>query len=131
MDEELLCEAVQLGADGFMHKDVSSDELLTAIRMVLNGEPWFGQNLSQLVYRSFCRKVKEVSETSLLSTISERELEVIKLLGEGLAIKEIGDKLFISPRTVETHKKNLLEKLGLNNTVALIKYGIRHRIINI
>lgn len=131
MDEELLCEAVQLGADGFMHKDVSSVELLNAIRMVLQGEPWFGQNLSQLVYRSFCRKVKEVSETSLLSSISERELEVIRLLGEGLAIKEIGDKLCISPRTVETHKKNLLEKLGLSNTVALIKYGIRHRIISI
>lgn len=131
MDEDLLCNAVQLGADGFIHKDVSSEELLNAIRIVLKGEPWFGQNLSQLVYRSFCRKLKEVSETSLLSSISEREMEVIRLLGDGLAIKEIGDRLCISPRTVETHKKNLLEKLELSNTVALIKYGIRHRIISV
>lgn len=131
MDEDILCDAVQLGADGFIHKDVSSGELLNAIRIVLKGEPWFGQNLSQLVYRSFCRKVKEVSETSSLASISEREKEVIRLIGDGLSIKEIGDKLCISPRTVETHKKNLLEKLELDNTVALVKYGIKHRIISI
>jgi len=129
MDEDLLCASVEQGADGFLHKDTSAADLLYAMRVVLSGEPWFGQNLSQLVYRSFCRKVKEVNESSRLATITEREQDVIRLLGEGLSVKEIADQLCISPRTVESHKNNLLEKLELRNTVALIKYGIQHKLI--
>jgi len=70
-----------------------------------------------------------VNESSRLATITEREQDVIRLLGEGLSVKEIADQLCISPRTVESHKNNLLEKLELRNTVALIKYGIQHKLI--
>lgn len=131
MDEDLLCASVEQGADGFLHKDTSASDLIYAMRVVLSGEPWFGQNLSQLVYRSFCRKIKEADQTSHLHSITEREQDVIRLLGEGLSVKEIADQLCISPRTVESHKNNLLEKLELRNTVALIKYGIRHKLIAI
>lgn len=131
MEEDLLCKAVEAGAHGFMHKDTSAAELLHAVRQVLEGEPWFGQNLSKLVYKSFCKKVKEAGGREVQLTITNREAEVIKLLGEGLSVKQIADYMFISPRTVETHKNNLLEKLELENTVALIKYGIRNKIISL
>ncbi len=129
MEENLICEAVEKGADGFMHKDASGEELINAMNVISGGEPYFGQNLSSIVYRSFKRKIKDLNSIHNMPALTERELEIIRELGEGLSFKEIGAKLFISPRTVENHKNNILEKLELKNTIELVKYAIKHKII--
>ena len=129
MEENLICEAVEKGADGFMHKDASGEELINAMNVISGGEPYFGQNLSSIVYRSFKRKIKDLNSIHKIQALTERELEIIRELGEGLSFKEIGTKLFISPRTVENHKNNILEKLELKNTIELVKYAIKHKII--
>ena len=124
MEENLICEAVEKGADGFLHKDASGEELISAMNIISGGEPYFGQNLSSIVYRSFKRKIKDLNSIHNMPALTERELEIIRELGEGLSFKEIGSKLFISPRTVENHKNNILEKLELKNTIELVKYAI-------
>ncbi|KAF0203955.1 MAG: hypothetical protein FD170_644 [Bacteroidetes bacterium] len=129
MEENLICEAVEKGADGFLHKDASGEELISAMNIISGGEPYFGQNLSSIVYRSFKRKIKDLNSIHNMPALTERELEIIRELGEGLSFKEIGNKLFISPRTVENHKNNILEKLELKNTIELVKYAIKHKII--
>lgn len=129
MEEELICTSLERGADGFMNKDASDEELKTGMNSVLHGEPYFGQNLSTIIYNSYKRKVKELKQMHDLPTLTDREIEIIRALGDGLSFKEVGARLFISPRTVENHKNNILEKLGLKNVIELVKYAIRHKII--
>lgn len=131
MDEEIVCKAVNNGADGFLNKDASGDELLVAMRIIMEGEPYFGQSLSSMIYRSYKRKIKELKEIHTMPVITEREKEIIHCLSDGLSFKEIGEQLFISPRTVENHKNNLLQKLDLKNTIELVKYAIRHKIVEL
>lgn len=131
MDEEIVCEAIGRGADGFMNKDSSAEELIFAMKTVMEGEPYFGQSLSSIVYRSYKKKIDQLSTLQAMPHISDREKEVIQHLSDGFSFKEIGTKLFISPRTVENHKNNLLEKLELRNTIELIKFAIKNNIISL
>ncbi len=130
MDEETVCEAVSRGAIGFLHKDSSEDELTRAIESVYNHEPYFGQNISGIIYRSYTRKLQE-QKSNNKPNITDREKEIIALLAEGLCFKEIGERLFISPRTVENHKNNILNKLGLKNTIELLRYAIKNHIVHL
>jgi DNA-binding NarL/FixJ family response regulator len=129
MEEDIICNAVEKGADGFLNKDCSGDELLTAIQAIMDGESYFGQNLSSIVYRSFRKKINELNSVHNMPALTDRERQIIQELADGLSFKEIGNKLFISPRTVENHKNNILEKLELKNTIELVKYAIKHKII--
>lgn len=129
MQEDIICKSLEKGADGFMNKDTSEEELLFAITTILNGEPYFGRNLSAIIYRSYHKKINELNTIHNMPVLTEREREIIRALSEGMSFKEIGNKLFISPRTVENHKNNILEKLELRNTIDLVKYAIKHKII--
>jgi len=131
MNEETICECVKLGVLGFLNKDVSAEELIEAIEEVYSGEPYFGQKISNIIYKSYTEKVKDSSSLPLKPNISEREKEIISLLSEGLSFKEIANRLFISPRTVENHKNNILLKLKLKNSIELLKYAIKNKIIEI
>ena len=131
LDEEVVCKAVNNGADGFLNKDASGEELLAAMRAVTDGEPYFGQSLSSMIYRSYKRKIIELKEIHEMPVITAREKEIIRSLSDGLSFKEIGEQLFISPRTVENHKNNILQKLGLKNTIELVRYAIRHKIVDL
>jgi DNA-binding NarL/FixJ family response regulator len=131
MDEESICESVKLGAHGFLHKDTSSEELIKAINLVYEGEPYFGQGISNIIYKSYSKKLKESRNMKEKPHLSERETEIVKLLSEGLSFKEIADKLFISPRTVENHRNNILQKLELRNTVEVLRYAIINKIIEL
>jgi DNA-binding NarL/FixJ family response regulator len=125
-DEQQVMDMVSAGAHGFVNKDVSKNELFTAIQAIMNGDIYFCETLTNIINRSYInqlkgQRVKPVDDPCL----SKREIEIIQLLTEGLAAKTIAEKLFISSRTVETHKMNILEKLGLKNTVELTKYAIK------
>lgn len=129
MEEDIICNAVEKGADGFMNKDCSGDELLTAIQTIMDGEAYFGRNLSSIVYRSFKKKINDLNNAHNIPVLTDRERQIIQELSDGMSFKEVGNKLFISPRTVENHKNNILEKLELKNTIELVKYAIKHKII--
>ncbi len=129
-DKESLNEAIKSGALGYLSKDISEEEFLLALNKIKNNENYFSYGMQQQVYNSFTKNIQENTKYHLIP-LSPREIEVIKLFVDGLLYKEIASRLSISPRTVETHKKNILEKLNLKNTVDLVKYAIKNGIISL
>lgn len=130
-NEEFIIEAIKAGAKGFLPKDTPRDEFFEAINLIHANEGYFGEKLSKIIYKSYIQHVKSGSNSQLENSLSEREIEIIKVLADGLSSKEIAETLFISPRTVESHKANILEKLNLKNNIELVKYAIKHGIVNL
>lgn len=127
-DKGTILQAIQAGVHGFLPKECSKEELVLAIEKVAQGEYYFGKNIAPVVYQNFAQQMsgnKKQSNTKL----TNREIQVIRGFANGQTYKEIGAALFISPRTVETHKKNIYTKLGFQNQADLIKYAIREGII--
>lgn len=116
-----LQKVLQLGAAGFIGKDSSFDELDEALKTVSQGQVYLGRSLDPLVRQLVTRQKK--------SELSLRELEVIRLITQGLSYKEIGEKLFISPRTVEAHKNHILGKLRLSNVIELVRYALKNKLV--
>lgn len=128
-EKEIICDAVNKGAYGFLNKDTSREELLRAIDSIFEGTPYFGRNISHIIYQSYYDKMKGIDEKN--KNISDREKEIIELIAKGLCTKEIAEMLFISPRTVESHKKNIQEKFQVRNTIEMLSYAIKHNIIQL
>jgi DNA-binding NarL/FixJ family response regulator len=130
-DEQNIIDCIKAGANGFLSKDTSKEEFIEAITTVYNNEEYFGTSLSKTIYKSFVNQVKANHNKDSEIGLSAREIEIIKLLSDGLSSKEIGDNLFISPRTVESHKANILCRLNLKSSADLIKYAIKQGIIEL
>ncbi|WP_034057408.1 response regulator [Lacinutrix jangbogonensis] len=123
VDTTHLKAAIKVGADGFLPKDTSSQEFTTAITEVAKGNTYFSSKIAGLMV-----KVMSQNSSDPETKLTLRELEIVKQLADGKLQKEIASSLFISPRTVETHKKNIQTKLGINTTVDLVKFAIREGI---
>ncbi|MCP4649723.1 MAG: response regulator transcription factor [PVC group bacterium] len=121
-------KAFNLGVNGYLLKENVVEDLLPALRCVRRGEVYINPKLSQyLIDRG--TKDKEPDEENVILT--ERENDVLRLVVAGKTAKEIAEALFISPRTVENYKNNLLKKLNLHRTSDLIKYAIKHKIVDV
>jgi two-component system, NarL family, response regulator NreC len=127
--EQDVKKAVKSGCSGFLPKDCSKKELLEAIEKVSDGLTYFGKNIQDIVFSGFVEGVQQGKKHNL--PVSDRELEVIICLANGLSHKETAQKLFISPRTVDSHKKAIYEKLNLSNLSDLIKFAIKNELIEI
>jgi len=131
-DEEYIIRAIKAGAKGYLPKNIPACELTDAIRRVVAGEEYFGEATSVVLRKALMRKLEKEEKTDTTSEpLSQRENEVLQLFCAGLSNQEMADKLFISIRTVETHKTHIMQKLELKTTVELIKYAIRNKIIDI
>jgi DNA-binding NarL/FixJ family response regulator len=130
IDESYIIASLKAGATGFLSKDCSQEEFIKAVRMVYNRQEYFGADISQTVLKSYVRTVKgNIDDPE--KPLSDREMDILKMIVDGFGFKEIGEELNISPRTVESHRKNILEKLGLETTIDLVKYAIKQKIIEI
>lgn len=118
---------IDAGIKGFVLKDAERNELETAIREIENGRTFFSQSLLTKVIQ----KLSEKDSISAQSQFGLKELELIKLICEGLSNKEISEKLFVSPKTVESNKTKLFEKLNVKNSIELVIYAIKNNIISI
>ncbi len=118
-DDKHLIGALKAGVKGFIPKDVERNELCEAIRRVAVGEKYFSSQISQNMQNALIKQFDTIE-------LSEREKEIAILLADGLSYKEIGNQLFISERTVETHKNNALKKLGLKNTTQLVVWTVEN-----
>ncbi|MGD9492836.1 MAG: response regulator [Bacteroidales bacterium] len=131
-NEEYIIRAIKAGARGYLPKNIPARELTDAIRRIFVGEEYFGEATSVVLRKALMRKLeKEEKNETTSEPLSQRENEVLQLFCAGLSNQEMADKLFISIRTVETHKTHIMQKLGLKTTVELIKYAIRNKIIDI
>lgn len=124
-DEADLLEAVAAGAVGYLVKSTSPDDLRDKLWRAANGEPVFSPSLAALVLTEFRRLRGQAPDGQGLS---DREREVLQLVARGHTYAEIGDELFISPKTVENHVRNILNKLKLTRKNELIRYAVQHGI---
>ena len=131
-NEEYIIRAIKAGARGYLPKNIPARELTDAMRRIFSGEEYFGEATSVVLRKALMRKLeKEETADPASEPLSQRENEVLQLFCAGLSNQEMAEKLFISIRTVETHKTHIMQKLGLKTTVELIKYAIRNKIIEI
>jgi two-component system response regulator NreC len=125
-----ILDFIEHGVHGILNIESKTDEMHSAILSVAAGEPFINLPLSRIKSKIIQHVHKEHVEHLNLTELTARENDVLKLFAEGLTYKEIGNKLFISPRTVETHKNNILNKLELKSVADLIKYAIKHELIS-
>jgi DNA-binding NarL/FixJ family response regulator len=127
---EFILSALQSGAKGYLPKDSGHEELIKALKSVSNNEIYFNHNISQNIIKEVFVNKKNDNQNPF-DVLSKREIEVLKHFAEGFTNKEISEKLFISIRTVESHKTHILSKLGFRSNVDLVKYAIKHKIITL
>ena len=127
-NEAYVLDALKIGVRGYVLKDKSTDEILEAIHCVLQGERYLSPDISEIVIESYIQRIKE-SKLDSYETLTDREREVFTLVAEGYANPEIATLLSISSRTVETHRANLMRKLGLKTQTDLIRCAMRRGII--
>jgi len=130
---DYIVKAFQAGATGYMTKESATERLLHGVAQVLNGEYFMDGSVSHRVVEKLLKTPeKEMKITdAAYETLTPREQEVMVLLAEGNSAKEAAAKLFISPKTVENHRTNILNKLGLHSTLELVRYGARLGLVDV
>ncbi len=121
---ELIQSAVEKGVNGFLFKNASLDELSEAIRRVARGESYFASEVTLALL-----KPTHNPDQGLLRQLTGREIEVLRLVAHGYSSTEIGARLFISPRTADTHRNNLIQKLGVNGIAGLVQFAIKNKLV--
>lgn len=130
-DLKLIKEVLNLGASGYLSKQCAGDSIVEAIESVAAGKEYFSKNIQEKIFSSFSgNPVDSESYDTPTSLLTDRELEILRLISLEYSGKEIGEELFISANTVETHRKNLLKKLNVKNTIGLVKYALKNKLIN-
>lgn len=130
-DEESVLKAIKAGAKGFLAKDTTREELIEAIYTLRNGHDFFSNSITMLLVSKYVKRIKTDDDQADIKSLSLREIEIMKMWGNSLTNKEIADKLFLSVRTVETHKNHIMQKLNLKTSVDLVKFAIRNNIIDL
>lgn len=128
-DYNYIHEMLEAGASGFILKNTSSDEMHKAISTVYDNKSYFSAEVTDIVMQSHVKPSKKNSSPDsrelkqIKESLTEREMDVLRLIAEEFTNKEIGDKLNISRRTVDTHRRNLIRKIGAKNSIGLIRYA--------
>lgn len=127
--EEYILTALKAGADGYVLKDATHTELMIAVKSVLSGKRYISPGISDKVLEGYLEGRKTLKTQTSWETLTQREREILKLIAEGYKNKEIANYLCISPKTVEKHRANLMEKLNLHNVQALTTFAIEKGLV--
>jgi len=127
--EEYILEAFESGVDGYCLKKDSHAELLAAIKSIFSGKSYISPAISSKVLEGYIEGRKKIKKKTSWETLTQREKEVLKLVGEGYSSVEIGDILYISPKTVDKHRSNIMNKLKLHSATALAAYAIEKGLV--
>jgi len=125
-DKNYIVKMLEAGAKGYILKNAGKDEMLNAIHTVANGNTYLSNQVSSKLLEHITNPASVKNKHPENTPITDREIEVLILISEEYSNSEIAEKLFISVRTVDTHRRNLLEKLGVKNTAGLVKYAIHN-----
>ncbi len=126
----LIKTLLSAGADGYVLKNADREELLGAIRMVSSGKSYFSADVTRSLAGNEKPQSADFGKDNQMAELTTREIEIMKLIAEGYSNKEIGDQLFISHRTVDTHRTNLMKKLSVNNVAGIIRFAISNGFIS-
>lgn len=127
-DEDYVGRCIENGVKGYVVKNESGEELEYAVHTILEGKTYFSQQVHKVILNKYKRAAVKKKERHDDIRLTAREIEIVKLIDDGLTSQQMADKLFISPRTVETHRANLMKKFGVKNSIELVK---KARLINI
>ena len=130
---DYIVEAFQAGATGYVVKESASEKLLKGLESVTKGEYFLDSAVSHQVVKALMKipgKEAKITDADY-GSLTPREQEIMRLLAEGLSAKEIAEKLFISPKTVENHRANIMNKLGLHSTMELVRYAAKLGLIDV
>jgi DNA-binding NarL/FixJ family response regulator len=132
-NRDYISAGIKAGIAGYVLKDIDKDDLITAIRTVVKGERYFSPEVMTIVFQDFYSQEKGTATPNATretrNDLTRREIEVLKLIGEGKSLKEIADQLFINIKTVETHKLNIQTKLNLTNVAQLVRFAIENNYV--
>lgn len=128
-DESYILRALASGAQAYLLKDSTDEDLLPAVRTVASGKPYFSAAVSEVLMEDYMRNLKARGATDTFDVLTAREREVLQLLAEGRSNKEVASLLNLAASTVETHRANLMQKLGLHNTAEIVLYAVRKGMI--
>jgi DNA-binding NarL/FixJ family response regulator len=129
-DHSIVAEVLKAGASGYLLKDSASDELVTAVRTSQRGETYLSSKVTQVLVSTFVRNPGEGSKPTF-SPLSSKQRGVLQLLAEGKSNKEVASCLSISPKTVEAHRAQIMEKLQIHTIAGLTKYAIREGLTSV
>ena len=129
-EKNLIKNLIKCGVDGYILKNTDKNELIKAINTIHNGDKYFDEDVkASLDNNDHLEKSKFLKEDGLCE-LTTREIEILKLIAEGNSNKQIGDKIYISHRTVDTHRTNIMKKLGVNNIAGIIRFAIHKGIVS-
>jgi DNA-binding NarL/FixJ family response regulator len=129
-EDQFILHLMEIGANGYLLKDTDTDEVIQAIKKVHDSGVYFSDFVSRVMLRKMNKNIQATKIFNYKTDLSTRELEVLKHICEGLTTTEIGDKMCISPRTVEGHRLRIMEKLGVNNTAKLVAFAIKNDLVD-
>lgn len=118
------------GANGFILKDVDTQEIMKAIRSIYNGDEFYSQEIMKGIIAQ-ATKSSNLKSGKISRDLSEREIQVLKLIAQEKSNHEISELLFISKRTVDTHRRNIIQKIGAKNTASIVRYAIKNKFITL
>jgi len=128
-DKQYIKGMLEAGASGYLFKNCAYDELIEAIHTVFAGKKYLSDKITEIMIQDYLGKEERMPESD--SELTERESEILKLIAEGASTSEISELLFVSVKTIGTHKQHLLEKLNLKTSTDLVKYAIKKGIISL
>ena len=128
-NEEYLFQMLRAGASGYMLKEAADTELISAIRIVNNGSFYLSPSAQSMMVGDYLLRVRTGEERDSYSELTEREREILKLVADGLTNNQIAERLIISPKTVDTHRTHIMDKLNLHNRAELVKYAMRRGLL--
>jgi len=129
--EDVVLKTIKAGAKGFLAKDTTRADLVEAIFTLRSGHDYYSNTITLLLLKKYISRLKASEERPEIGNLSPREIEIMKMWGNSNTNKEIADKLFLSVRTVETHKNHIMQKLNLKTSVDMVKFAIRNNIIEL
>jgi two-component system response regulator NreC len=128
-NEEYLFQVLRAGASGYILKEAAGTELISAIRIVFAGRFYMSPSAQSMMVGDYLQRVRSGEERDSYSALTEREREILKLVAEGHTNNQIAERLFISPKTVDTHRTHIMDKLNLHSRAELVKYAMRRGLL--
>ena len=123
-EKAMIKNLMELDIKGYMLKTISQEELLLAVETIERGGEYFNSEVTKILMEP-----NNTIEGSVSANLSEREMEIVKLIAAGLTNPQIGEKLFISPKTVDTHRTNVMKKIGVNNVAGVVRFAFQNGLV--